>query len=193
MHEMKLPPLPLPPFYKEPTDGVLQSMLSHTVWFTMEYKQNQKKPKRHSQKREKGYRRALASCSVSSLAPFLSQAFPLLPCSQFGHNSLHSQEKSFPKQCQFQAGIWPVFIKHVSKQVRCGWQTGEMQHPEENNFQLRRGTHWKDEFIILFHRILATPPFKMDYFWVRHKMEIFLSYHSAYWAVVTETNIMHVS
>lgn len=139
MHEMKLPPLPLPSLYKEPTDGVLQSMLSHTVWFTMEYKRNQKKTKKvQPKKRERSYHPALASCSISLLGPFLSPAFP---CSQFSHNSLHSQEESLLKQCQFQAGIWLVFIKHASKQVRCGWQTGGTQHLEENNFWLRRGTH----------------------------------------------------
>lgn len=131
MHDIKLPPFPLPSFYKEPTGGVLQSMLSHTVWFTMEYKQNQKITKKEQPKKGK----RLPYCSDKLLHLLVRAICPpsLSPDSPkpVRPHSLQSQEKSLPQQCWYWAGIWPVLTKHMRKEVRCAREVWGMQHPEE--------------------------------------------------------------
>lgn len=188
MHEMKLLPLPLPPFYKEPTYGVLQSMLSHTVWFTMEYKWNQNKLKRSSQKKERGYHIALTSCSIFWLGPFLSWAFLPLPYRQFSHTRSTLRRKAFPNSASAGQGSG-----QFSQNARASrWGVGDRQGKCST---LKKGEFLAQERYSLkgwdraFHRILGTSPFKMDYFSVRHKMEVLIIYHSAYWAIVTEIEI----
>jgi len=103
IHEMKFPPLPLPPFYKEPTESVLQSMVYHGVQVKSEknWKEQPKKGKSLPYCSDKILQLLFQAISLLSLSPAAPQ--PVWP------HLLRSQEESLPKQCQNRAGIQPAF------------------------------------------------------------------------------------
>lgn len=147
MHKMKLPPLPLPPFYKEPTDGVLQSMLSHTVCFTMEYKWNQKKIKikKEQPKNKKGKRLSFYSDDVRS---FGKDYFSLEPFPCF---LTASSATLIPLSGRKLSQTVPVTGRDLASFHKTHKQAGEMWDASRGNaalwrtknFWLRRGTYKK--------------------------------------------------